>query len=60
VVEAVEHAEKGPRLSSDVRLPGRAVVIDHVGSSRARDGPLRRLPGQDFHLLEQRVFQDAP
>ena len=21
---------------------------------------LRRLPGQDFHLLEQRVFQDAP
>src|SRR5690242_17413454 len=21
---------------------------------------LRRLPGQDFHLLEERVFQDAP
>jgi hypothetical protein len=21
---------------------------------------LRRLPGQDFHLLEQHVFQDAP
>jgi len=21
---------------------------------------LRRLPGQDLHLLEQRVFQDAP
>ena len=22
--------------------------------------PLRRLPGQDFHLLEHYVFQDAP
>src|SRR5579872_6675801 len=34
--------------------------VTSLSSAGACYRALRRLPGQDFHLLEERVFQDAP
>ncbi len=40
--------------------PARKSSVGSLLSAGVSDREFRRLPGQDFRLLEQRVFQDAP